>query len=135
PETGRLVYLGQDPLSPLSHVILAHELTHAIDDQHFNLDRLDQLVTSCADEREAAALGAVEGSAQFFSFEVARDFLTPQQLAEVGTESAGAPTPNVPPFIAQMQQWPYQAGLSFISALDASGGTSAVDRALQHLPV
>ena len=135
PETGRLVYIGQDPLSSLSHVILAHELTHAIDDQHFNLDRLDRLLTTCADEREAAAVGAVEGSAQFFSFEVARDFLTPQQLAEVGTESAATPTPDVPPFIAQTQEWPYEAGLSFISAVDASGGIAAVNRALQDLPV
>jgi hypothetical protein len=135
PETGRLVYLGGGELSPLSHVILAHELTHAVDDQHFDLDRLDRLVTTCADERAQAAVGAVEGSAQFFSFEVARRFLTPQQLAQVGAESGSASLPDVPPFIAQTQLWPYQAGLSFISAIDASGGTAAVNRALEHLPV
>ena len=57
--------------SSLSHVILAHELTHAMDDQHFGLDRLDRLVATC-DGRgvKAAAVGAIEGSAQFFAFEV-----------------------------------------------------------------
>jgi hypothetical protein len=135
PETGRLVYVGRGPLSPLSHVILAHELTHAVDDQHFNLDRVDRLVTTCADEQEQAALGAVEGSAQFFSFEVARDFLTPQELAQVGAESGNAPAPDVPPFIEQTQLWPYSAGLSFISAVNDSGGTAAVNAALQNLPV
>jgi hypothetical protein len=135
PETGRLVYIGQARLSPLSHVILAHELTHAVDDQHFNLDRLDRLVTTCADEQEQAALGAVEGSAQFFSFEVVRKFLTPQELAQIGAESGGSAAPDVPPFIEQMELWPYQTGLSFISSLDASGGTAAVNRALKNLPV
>jgi hypothetical protein len=135
PETGRLVYLGQEQLSPLSHVILAHELTHAVDDQHFNLDRIDRLVTTCADERQQAALGAVEGSAQFFSFEVAREFLTPQELAQVGAASGSSPTPDIPPFIEQTQLWPYQAGLPFISALNASGGRAAVNAALRNLPV
>ena len=44
-----------------------HELTHALDDQHFGLVRVDRLGATCQDERQAAALGAVEGSAQFFS--------------------------------------------------------------------
>ena len=135
PETGRLVYLGGEQLSPLSHVILAHELTHAIDDQHFDLDRLDKLVTTCADEEEEAAVGLVEGSAQFFSFAVARRFLTPEQLAEVGREAAASPTPDVPPFISAIEGWPYEAGLAFVSAIDASGGTAAVNAALRNLPV
>ncbi|MBI3649152.1 MAG: hypothetical protein HY240_10460, partial [Actinobacteria bacterium] len=110
-------------------------LTHALDDQHFNLDRIDGLVTSCADEELQAALGAIEGSAQFFSFEVARDYLTADQLLQVGQEAGAAPAPQVQPFVEQMQLWPYEAGLRFISAVDAAGGTSAVNRALQHLPV
>jgi hypothetical protein len=135
PQTGRLVYLGGDRLSPLSHVILAHELTHAIDDQHFDLDRLDRLTTTCADEAEEAAVGLVEGSAQFFSFAVARRFLTPAELAELGREAAASPTPDVPPFIAALEGWPYEAGLAFVSAIDASGGTAAVNAALRDLPV
>ncbi|HEX6400820.1 MAG TPA: hypothetical protein VF108_10195, partial [Actinomycetota bacterium] len=36
-----LVYTGDEELSRIEQFILAHELTHAIDDQHFDLDRLD----------------------------------------------------------------------------------------------
>ena len=135
PESGRLVFIGGDTLSPLSHVVLAHELTHAVDDQHFNLDRIDSLVVSCADEQQAAAIGAVEGSAQFYSFQVAREFLSSDELLQVAQEAGASPIPDVPPFIERTQFWPYEAGRSFISALDASGGTDAVNAALRDFPV
>ena len=135
PETGRLVFIGQDRLSPLSHIVLAHELTHAIDDQHFDLDRLDALSTSCADEAQQAALGAVEGNAQYSSQLVAQRFLTSDQLLQAAQEAAAVATPDVPPFIEQTALWPYEAGLSFITALNASGGAGAVNAAIEHFPV
>jgi hypothetical protein len=134
-ETGRLVYIGGGHLSPLAHLILAHELTHAVDDQHFHLEKLDRLVTDCDDEGQTAALGAMEGSAQFYSFRVAQDFLTPDELLEVAREAAASPIPDVAPFISRSQLWPYDAGRSFITALDGSGGTEAVNAALQDFPV
>jgi len=134
-ETGRLVFIGSSSPSPLSHVVLAHELTHALDDQHFRLERLDSLVTRCADEQEQAALGAIEGSAQFFSSLVAERFLTPTEQLQLQTESESAPTPDVPPFVRNMELWPYGAGERFIATLDSSGGTAAVNRALRRFPV
>jgi hypothetical protein len=38
-----LVYTGDEDLDRIEQFVLAHELTHAIDDQHFDLDRLDEL--------------------------------------------------------------------------------------------
>lgn len=135
PETGRLVYVGSADLTPLAHLVLAHELTHAVDDQHFHLEKVDTLATTCDDEAQTAALGAMEGSAQFYSFRVAREFLTPDELLEVAQEASAAPVPDVPPFISRTQLWPYQAGLSFITALDGSGGAEAVNAALKDFPV
>src|SRR5439155_17513574 len=41
PENGQLVYVGSDTeLTVTERFILAHELTHALDDQHFGLARL-----------------------------------------------------------------------------------------------
>jgi hypothetical protein len=134
-ETGRLVFEGSSELSPTAHVTLAHELTHAVDDQHFHLEKVDALVTACDDEGQMAALGAMEGSAQFTSFEVARDFLTQDELLQVAQDAAAAPIPDVAPFVMQMEFWPYQAGYSFIAALDGTGGTDAVNAALEHFPV
>src|SRR5204862_679931 len=70
PDTGRLVYQRSGALGLEERFVLAHELTHAIDDQHFDLSRLDGLARSCADEASSAALGAVEGSAQYFATQV-----------------------------------------------------------------
>jgi hypothetical protein len=134
-ETGRLVFEGSQELSPTAHVTLAHELTHAVDDQHFHLEKVDALSKTCDDEGQMAALGAMEGSAQFTSFEVARDFLTQDQLLQVAQDAAAAPLPDVAPFVMRMELWPYQAGYAFIAALDASGGTDAVNAALEHFPV
>ena len=45
-----LVYAGDAQLDRIEQFVLAHELTHAIDDQHFDLDRLDDMVVRCEDE-------------------------------------------------------------------------------------
>jgi hypothetical protein len=135
PETGELVYLGSDSQpSLLEAAALSHELTHAIDDQHFELVRVDRLGASCRDERQAAALGAVEGSAQFFSFRALA------QLQDIATgtgngEAGGSSTEGVPPFIQQLQLWSYTAGLAFIQARFDDGGIPAVNETLRHLPV
>ncbi|MGZ8596403.1 MAG: hypothetical protein ACXWYJ_12145 [Actinomycetota bacterium] len=132
PADGELVYLsGGDLLGSLTErVILAHELTHAIDDQHFDLTRIDDVVATCDDEAFQSALGAVEGSAQHFAFAVAARF--PGGTIDSG--DGGLPA-GVPPFITQLQFWPYTAGQTFIDALDRRGGVKAVNGAIETFPL
>ncbi len=66
---------------------LAHELTHALDDQHFDLRRLDAIAAACKDENFQAALGAIEGNAQYTA-------------AEVLLHDAGRPGPGRPDRLA-----------------------------------
>lgn len=132
PSTGALVVIA-DPnptLTLAEHYVLAHELTHAIDDQHFGLSRLDPLIKKCQDEPFAAALGAVEGSAQYF----ARQVILAHPSTDVGDTGGGLPT-DVPPFVTQLQLWSYTAGERFIAAIEAAGGTKAVNHMLSDLPV
>ena len=131
PADGELVYLsGGDVLDSLTErVILAHELTHAIDDQHFDLTRIDDIVATCDDETFQAALGAVEGSAQHFAIAVATRF--PGGTLDQG--GGGLPA-GVPPFITQLQLWPYTAGQGFIDALERRGGVEAVNGAIDAFP-
>ena len=70
PANGQLVYIGDTDLDQTERFILAHELTHAIDDQHFGLRRLDAIGARCDDEAFTAGLGAIEGSAQYFATQV-----------------------------------------------------------------
>ena len=132
PSTGALVVIaGSNPTLTLAeHYVLAHELTHAIDDQHFGLSRLDPLIKNCQDESFAAALGAVEGDAQYF----ARQVILAHPSTNVAGTGSGLPT-DVPPFVTQLQLWSYTAGERFITAIDAVGGIKAVNHVLSDLPV
>lgn len=132
PANGQLVYIGDTELSLTERFILAHELTHAIDDQHYGLGRLDSIVARCDDEAFTAGLGAIEGSAQFFATQVLLRFPSD---APVGGGGDGGSLEGVPPFISNLQLWPYDAGMAFVQDLDDRGGTALVDRALITFPV
>jgi len=132
--TGELVFLGTDDPSPYERVTLAHELTHAIDDQNFRLERIDQLITSCREESAAAAIALVEGNATYFMTQYALRYLTTQEQLELATEGGGAPA-DVEPFIEDQQIWPYLSGQRFVQALSLGGGVEAIDEAFRDLPV
>ncbi|MGZ5214327.1 MAG: hypothetical protein ACXWEN_11330 [Actinomycetota bacterium] len=131
PANKQLVYIGDAELSLTERFILAHELTHAIDDQHFGLSRLDSIAARCDDEVFTAGLGAIEGSAQFFATQVILRFPSD---APVGGGGDGGSLGDVPPFISDLQLWPYGAGMAFVQHLDDRGGTPLVDRALTTFP-
>ncbi len=134
---GELKFVGTESPSPLDRITLAHELTHAIDDQRFGLERLDVLGAECREEELAAEIALVEGNATFFMLQWARTFLTPVEQVQVGIDAAtqDVSTEGIPPFIQRLQSWSYDEGLRFISALDASGGLEAVDDAFADPPV
>jgi len=133
PANGKLVYIGDTELSLTERFILAHELTHAIDDQHFGLGRIDPIAARCDDEAFAAALGAVEGSAQFFATQVIVRF--PQEATGGDGGGGGGSLDGVPEFIVDLELWPYTAGMAFIQRLQQEGGTERVNRALRTFPV
>lgn len=132
PANGQLVYIGDAELSLTERFILAHELTHAIDDQHFGLGRLDSILAKCDDEAFTAGLGAIEGSAQFFATQVMLRFPSDAPLGGGGDDGS---VEGVPPFIFNLQLWPYDAGMAFVQDLDDRGGAPLVDRALTTFPL
>jgi hypothetical protein len=125
-----LVYTGDADLNRIEQFVLAHELTHAIDDQHFDLDRLDVMVQRCDEERFQAALGVVEGSANHFATQVLIRFPVP----ETGSIPGGDPAGEVPPLIVEILAYPYTVGQRFADALSDANGPSAIDDALRTFP-
>lgn len=136
-QTHRLVFTGSQDPSPLERLTLAHELTHALDDQYFDLGRIDTLGRTCQDERAEALVSLVEGNAQEVSFIWAREFLTAQEQAELQQEAAAIPDPpsSIPPFVRESFDFPYPNGQAFVDSLLSSGGEEAVDDAFRHPPV
>jgi len=136
-QTHRLVFVGTTLPTPLERVTLAHELTHALDDQRFGLSRLNTLGRLCRDDRSDAFLSLAEGDAVETSVQWARKFLTPDELALLQQEANDQPQPpsSVPSFVEQETLFPYPNGQAFVEALLARGGTAAVNAAFRHPPV
>ena len=104
PLDGELVYRADGDLGIVERLTLAHELTHAIDDQHFRLSRTDGIAAACRDDAFDAALGAIEGSAQFFSIRLLFEFPPSDgDLTGLGEGAAcrrGASVHGTPPALA-----------------------------------
>lgn len=134
PLDGELVYRADGDIGLFERLTLAHELTHAIDDQHFDLERIDPIAAACRDDAFLATLGAVEGSAQFFSTRLLFEF-PPEDGDYSGLGDGGGAPEGVPPFMFDLQLWPYTAGQAFVTELEARGGIAEVNGALRTFPV
>jgi len=137
-ETKQLVVGGDvnDP-SPLDRVLLAHEYTHALTDQHFDLSRIDALIDQRKDDEALAYLALVEGDATLMMGSYAQQFLTPEELQGFFAESGQAPTESLdraPSVIRRSLLFPYEFGVMFARALLDSGGTAALDSAYKDPP-
>lgn len=137
PETAEL-YVKGDVITPFVQAVIVHELTHALDDQHFDLGRLDVLAEQ-PDESAFGFLVLVEGTARWVETAF-RDQLSPDEQAAVaveelqlGLDQAGSLFSIPLPFLVE-QQVPYATGLRFVGDLVADGGTAAVDRAYEEPP-
>ena len=102
-------------------VTLAHELTHALEDQHFDLQRLEG---GGGDDASTAQQALVEGSATLVMERYAARWPseTPVGDALAGLTQVTAGTP-LPQYTMRELIFPYLQGESFVQALrDADGG-------------
>lgn len=138
-EEGRAYLVGEGgELSPAERAVVAHEVVHALQDQHFGLDRLDEL----SDEPDAAMAfrSLVEGDAVVVQERWAETHLTDeeqearrQEEAAVGLEQLGA-LEELPSAVVESFLAPYRLGPEFAGGLVAAGGWSALDEALADPP-
>jgi hypothetical protein len=124
-ETHRL-FVRRARLDRFARTVLAHELTHALQDQHFGLTRFDALT---GDEGNAAT-ALIEGDAVW----VEDRYAAAEAGRDPGAGSSG--TRGVPPVaLVQLLSFPYRDGPRFVDALRARGGSHAVDAAFRAPPV
>lgn len=119
-------------------VTLVHELTHALQDQHFDLERLyeDDLDGSAA----TAFRALIEGDALRVEEAYASEELSSEEQTTYDEEYAAAvkasatSTAEVPPFISASFSVPYLLGQPFVIMLANQGGNAAVDDAFDEPP-
>ncbi len=139
PESDELYVVARSgELGVSERVTYAHEFTHALQDQHFDLQsfELDQIGHG---DQSVARLALIEGDATAAMFFWAQSALTPEQaleLLEVSADpEAQAILARMPPILRESLTFPYEQGLQLVLRLQgAGGGWEAVDDAYDDPP-
>jgi hypothetical protein len=118
-------------------VTYAHEFTHQLQDQNFDLGSLHLDATDQSD-RSLARLSLVEGDAVETQTTWMSTNLTAQDLAQLLADAsdpaAMAAIERAPAVLRTTSLTPYTAGLAFVDRLKASGGEAAVNAAFVDPP-
>ena len=123
-------------VGPVERATYAHEFTHQLQDQNFDLGSLDTTSIDQSD-RALAYLGLIEGDASWAQALWLFEHLTPAELGEVSTvdPESQAALDNAPAYLRDTAIFPYFAGLLFVQQLVSQGGYEAVDAAFADPPV
>lgn len=116
--------------------IMAHELTHALQDQHFNLRRFENWPKGDSDA-ELATHALIEGDATlamtlYVSSDPARALVFLKSF--MAAETSSQELEKAPRALRETLLFPYQEGLTWTRAIYQNGGWSAVSRAFKTLP-
>jgi len=134
---------------PLSEqkTVMAHELVHALQDQHFNLRRFEKWPKGDSDA-ELAAHALVEGEAtvvmiqydfeqQGMRLDVTRIGSLTEKMLEQNGDNDAAKYPvltSAPAVLRETLQFPYIYGAGFVQAMLKSGSWQALDSTYNSLP-
>jgi hypothetical protein len=132
PDTQRVKVRGTE-LTAKRRATLVHELTHALQDQHFDLSRQGTYDT---DAQNFALKAVVEGDAMRVEHAYVKT-LAEDEVAEYEAPADGGEagsTGDVPDWLSAYSEAPYFLGEPFVESLVADGGQRALDRALRHPP-
>jgi hypothetical protein len=134
PETKALVVRGA-ALSPYVRTTIAHELTHALDDQHFDLDRPQY--DDATDEVGFGFSAVAEGDARTVE-DAYRSSLSREDQRDAALEElrigAGIDLGAVPPVLVDLIGAPYSYGERFVGDLLDQGGARMLARAFTDPP-
>ena len=127
--------LGDD-LPALEKTTYAHEFTHALQDQHFDLTMIEDIENG---DHQLAVLSLVEGDATYVMQEYLLVLMeqNPGAIFEILSLSLSgdADLPEgTPPILESELLTPYLQGLTFVTALYSNGGWDAVNAAFTDLP-
>src|SRR5262249_30191224 len=124
----------------VGEVLVAHELTHALQDQHFGLPTESEPITDANGDRTIARRALVEGDATLASTAYLAGNLDRGTALRLSDEGAGIPEelarrpPDVPDVIRSSMAFQYNQGTNFAVGASLRGGWPAVDAAHRDPP-
>lgn len=131
------VYVRGTELTPGIRVTLAHELTHVLQDQNYDLDRIDDLPSGRAGVLRALA----EGDATKVEDDYVEKELTDAEKKAYDDETSSSSDDateelegSVPPILTTIFASPYILGPRFVDYLYAKDGWDGINGALEDPP-
>ncbi|WP_287153618.1 hypothetical protein [Candidatus Solincola tengchongensis] len=143
PEEKRMFLISEDQdMGPMDRYVLAHELTHYLQDVNFNLRRPPfydppESEEGTDDDASFAATCLVEGDAMLTSQLWLYRYMDASEMLEMQQESGEFSTEvldSAPEYVRDGLLFPYEEGMEFVRFLQKTGGFDRVDAAFQHPP-
>lgn len=137
PDTAEFVVVsGDSELDELEQWTHAHEFMHALQDQHFGLDRIgDDTLDS---EARAALRALAEGEAEWLQLQyILQGYFNETELRallDLATTQDTSLLEAAPDILRNDLAFPYEAGSAFVEALYEVGGWEAINDAWAKLP-
>ncbi len=132
-DTDKITVLGTGPLDVAHRVTLVHELTHAWQDQQTDLSRMDDMESPESSTFQAV----VEGDATHVEDQYVESLSSAEQDAyysQAADASGEVDLAGVPDSLVAFFAAPYALGGPFAAVLDANGGNTELDLALEIPP-
>ena len=130
----KMYVVGQPVFGPSAKTTLAHEFTHALQDQHFDLGVVHQAGETDGDHSLAVS-ALIEGDATLTMVLYARTYLTPSELIELQiAESGESSIERMPLVVRDEVLFPYNEGTLFAFELWQRGGFEALNAAFRDPP-
>ena len=121
----------------MDRLTIAHEYTHALQDQHFDIGRTRAEEKNS--DRQLAYLALVEGDAGLTELTYGDEYLPTLEMIQTFTLARGGADEeeleDVPAFLRESFNFPYQQGLEFVAAVQATGDWAAVNDLYSKPPV
>jgi hypothetical protein len=133
-----VVPVSIDGITPLQEVTIAHELTHALTDQHFDFnDEYERRIDAGTGDDATGMQALIEGDATYQQF-LYLEAMSPGDAAAAALAALAIDTSvldSSPAWLQKDLSFPYEQGLVFAGYLVSEDGLHGLDMAYQNLPV
>lgn len=122
----------------LGELTMAHEITHALQDQSFDLSEPPMEDDGYNGDNDLAVTSLIEGDAMSTMLDYAKEHVDVSTLMSEelsGSEVSSEELDRAPLYLRRSLLFPYEAGLTFVEALRENGSWAAVDAAFLDPPM
>ncbi len=134
PETNVIYLVTRNEVDSDDKLVLAHESTHALQHQEFNLTSLKKEVNDS--DQALALLSLIEGDAEFTMIQFVEGYVPFFTAYRAASNSSGNPRVSLmgEDYFTERLIFPYKYGLLFVEALYQRGGWDQVNEAYRNPP-